>query len=64
MEDKNDTVAALLNNFGSLCRTLGDAKAATQYLEKALEILLTVYGPDHPSTKTVQANIDVLKGNG
>jgi len=41
---------------------LGDNKKAIDYYIKALEIFSEVYGSEHPSTKTVRANLDALKG--
>src|SRR3989304_3710408 len=59
---KHTNVALRYNNLGSAWSDLGDAKKAIEYYNKALEIFTAVYGSDHTSTRTVQANLDALKG--
>ncbi len=41
-------------------RDLDDAQKAKEYLNKALEIFKSVYGNEHPYTKTVQSNLDFV----
>ncbi len=60
--EKHPKVAIRYNNLGLAWKTLGEAKKAIEFTEKALQIFTVVYGSDHPSTQTVQANLNDLKG--
>jgi GTPase SAR1 family protein len=63
VKEKDGTIATLINNLGYVMSDLGDAKKAIEYITKALEIFKAIYGVDHPSTKTVQINLDSLQSN-
>ena len=56
-ENKKQSVSLLLNDYGVLLLDLGDAKKAIEYLDKALEIDLKVYGDKHPTVATDYNNL-------
>jgi tetratricopeptide (TPR) repeat protein len=58
---KDENISVLLNNLGSAYHELGDANKAIEYYEKSLEVFTTIYGKDHPSTKTVNKNLNSIK---
>ncbi len=49
------------NNLGTAWQSLGEYKKAIDYYEQALETFKQAFGEQHPSTKTVQANLDYVK---
>lgn len=51
----------LLNESGLYLRTIGQFVAARSALERALKIGEAVYGPDHPNTRIVVNNLDLLR---
>ena len=53
-------VANRLNNLGVVLGHLGELAAARAAYERAVQILQTFLGVEHPSTKTVQANLDAV----
>ena len=61
--EKHPFVSTTYNNLGLAWRALGDATKAIEYYKKALEISKAIYGVNHPSTKTVQKNLDSLQSN-
>ncbi|MBI4690684.1 MAG: tetratricopeptide repeat protein [Nitrospirae bacterium] len=61
IKEKDENIPILLNNLGRAWKDLGDAKKAIEYYTKSLEIFIKFYGPEHPSTKRVQKNLDILK---
>ena len=64
VEQKDGDVAKLLNELGFDLDTLGEPKKAIEYYEKALAILLKVYGENHPDTKSVIGNLAYIKQSG
>jgi tetratricopeptide (TPR) repeat protein len=49
ISQKDENISVLLNNLGNTYAALGDANKAIEYLEKALEIDLKVFGDRHPN---------------
>ncbi|MBF0465062.1 MAG: tetratricopeptide repeat protein [Nitrospirae bacterium] len=59
IEAKEDYVTALLNNYGLILDDLGEYEKATGYYEKALRILLKVYGENNPYVAAGYSNLGV-----
>jgi len=49
------------NNMANVYRAQADNVKALEFYEKALTIRLKVLGAEHPRTKTVQENINIVK---
>ena len=49
------------NNIGLVYNSQGDYDQALEYCQKALEIFEKALGAEHPYTKTVKENIELLK---
>lgn len=49
-----------LNNIGRMHRLMGDLPGARAAYERAVQVCISVYGPDHPNTKTVEKNLAAL----
>ncbi|MDR4509162.1 MAG: tetratricopeptide repeat protein [Candidatus Brocadiaceae bacterium] len=60
--EKHPNVAKDYNNLGGMWKTLGDTRKAIESYTKALKIFNDLYGSGHSYTKTVQSNIDYVKG--
>ena len=54
-------VAVDWNNLGVAWRNKGEYDKAIGYYEQALAVFSNKLGPDHPSTKTAQANLDQVR---
>jgi hypothetical protein len=54
-------VAIRANNIGQILQAKGDLDGALRYTERALKILETNYGTDHPTTKIVAANLLLIR---
>ena len=52
---------ASYNNIGLVYDNMGDYSKALEYYEKSLRISLTVFDEDHPNTKVVQENIEMVR---
>ena len=48
------------NNIGSVYDNIGDYNKALEYYYKALKICEKILGKDHPNTKVVSENIEML----
>ena len=59
-EFKTD-VASIWNNLGAAWANKGEYDKAIGYFEQALAVFSNKLGPDHPSTKTVQASLDQVR---
>jgi hypothetical protein len=53
-------VATALNNLGGLLVDKGDYSGAEPLCRRALAIDEKALGPDHPTTRQVQANLNTL----
>ena len=60
---ESSKIAETYNNLGLLYDYLGDFQKAEENLQKALEIRLKVFGPNHPSTATTYNNLGLLSFN-
>jgi tetratricopeptide (TPR) repeat protein len=58
--NKHPDTALTMNNLGKLLAYLGDLKGARSYYEQALAIYERALGSNHPSTRIVRYNLDVL----
>ena len=54
-------VATSYNNIGIVYDAMGDYSKALDYYEKSLRIRLSVLGEEHPYTKDVQENIEIVR---
>ena len=59
-EREDETAAILCSNFGYYLRMSGDLAGARPYYERALAVLTTRLGPDHPNTRIVRDNLAAL----
>ncbi len=57
ISSKDEYIAMLLNNLGSITATLGEAKKAIEYYEKALDIVTEVYGEQHSYVAKTNNNL-------
>ncbi len=55
------TTATSLNNLAGLYYAMGQYEQALPLLQRAANILEKTLGPDHPNTRTCQANIEALR---
>ena len=55
-------VAIDLNNLAQLLKATNRLAEAEPLMRRALGIFTASYGPEHPSTQTVQRNLDALLG--
>jgi hypothetical protein len=53
-------VARDLNNLAALLQAKGDYTGAEPLYRRALAIDEKALGPDHPTTKTIQKNLNLL----
>lgn len=49
-----------LNNLAGVLKDLGELQHTRDLFERSLGILRQFLGENHPSTKTVKANLDVV----
>jgi hypothetical protein len=56
--DHPDTLVSA-NNLASCLRALGDAAAALPLFRRAAEGMERLYGPDHPSMRTIKASLEI-----
>ncbi len=59
--DKHPDVALSLNNLALLYDNQGRYEAAEPLYLEALKIFERILGADHPSTKVVQGNLEILR---
>jgi hypothetical protein len=57
-------MAVSLNNLGTLLRVQGEYEAAQPLYERALAICEERLGVDHPTTRTIRANLAALRSRG
>lgn len=57
-EAKTSENTTYLSAYASILDDLAEYSKAIDYYELAYETMLTVFGDDHPSTKTVKNNLD------
>jgi len=55
------SVARDWNNLGSAWKALGEYKKAISYYKKALQICEKMTGPNHPLTKQVKENLELIQ---
>ncbi|MFP6901926.1 MAG: tetratricopeptide repeat protein, partial [Opitutales bacterium] len=54
---KDETIATLYNEIGTVCAAMGKHRQAIKYYEKALETLRGILGPEHSRVATCHNNI-------
>ena len=54
-------MASLYNIIGIVYDSQGDSAKAIEHYEKSLAIRLKTLGAEHPNTKSVQGNLEVLR---
>ncbi|OQY02505.1 MAG: hypothetical protein B6I26_00530 [Desulfobacteraceae bacterium 4572_130] len=59
-EEKHPDVARDWNNLGLAWHSLGKYEKGIKYYEQALKVFEKLLGKDHPSTKTVKNNLDII----
>jgi tetratricopeptide (TPR) repeat protein len=58
------SIAVRQSNLAMVLKDLGELGEARDLLRQAYATMLDKFGPDHPSTRTVKANLDGLPGGG
>ena len=55
--ENREWLSAVLGNFGLVLQTIGDHAAAKQYLQKALQLDIQLFGSDHLNVAIALGNL-------
>ena len=56
-QGEEEALARIFNDTASVLQAMGDYQKALEYYDKALKVVETVLGPEHPSTATTYNNM-------